>query len=118
MSVEVQGTFVSQKISKVRWIPEEYVDTKCFFTGSWDDESNSVKVWTFEKPNEENQIDHPRPLSEYPIDGDITEIKFVTKNVIGVSSSDGDVRLLEISAYDKQAPLRELFVWKNLHNYG
>ena len=31
-----QGTFVSEKISKIRWQHEPFSDTKTFLTGSWD----------------------------------------------------------------------------------
>ncbi|KAJ8736673.1 hypothetical protein PYW08_007329 [Mythimna loreyi] len=117
MPLEVQGTFVSQKISKIRWIAEDYVETKCFFTGSWDDDVNSVKVWTFESPHEEDEVEYPRQLSEYPVDGDVTEMKFTEKNKIAVSLSNGDVKILEVSVYEKQSPLREVFHWKKLHNY-
>ncbi|XP_011555757.3 nucleoporin Nup43 [Plutella xylostella] len=117
MPLEVQGTFVSQKISRVRWIPEEYVETKCFFTGSWDDDVNSVKVWSLES-REDEEATYPRQLSEYKVSGDVTELKFVENNRIIVSTSDGSVRLLEVSAYDKQSPLKEIYTWKNLHKYG
>lgn len=118
MPLEVQGTFVSQKISKIRWIAEDYVETKCFFTGSWDDDQNSIKVWTLESPHEEEEVEYPRQLSEYLVDGDVTQIKFTEKNKIAVSLSNGDVRVLEVSLYDKQFPLKEVFHWKKLHNYG
>lgn len=117
MSLDVQGTFVSQKINKIRWIPEDYVETKCFFTGSWDDEENSIKVWSLESPNEEDEVEYPRELSVYPVDGDVTEIKFIDKNKIAASLSTGEVKLLEISVFEKQTPLRELFTWEKLHNY-
>ncbi|CAH0694862.1 unnamed protein product [Spodoptera exigua] len=118
MPLEVQGTFVSQKISKIRWIAEDYVETKCFFTGSWDDDKNSIKVWTLESPHEEEEVEYPRQLSEYIVDGDVTQIKFTEKNKIAVSLSNGDVKVLEVSLYDKQFPLKEVFHWKKLHNYG
>ncbi|KAG6445926.1 nucleoporin Nup43 [Manduca sexta] len=118
MPIDVQGTFVSQKINKVRWIPEDYVETKCFFAGSWDDDENSIKVWGFESPHEDEEVEYPRQLSEYPVDGDVTQIKFTEKNKIAVSISNGDVKVLEVSAYDKHTPLREVYHWKKLHNYG
>lgn len=118
MPLDVQGTFVSQKINKIRWIPEEYVETKCFFTGSWDDDVNSVKVWSFESPHEDEDVEYPRAQSEYTVEGDVTEIKFADKTRIAVSTSNGDVRLLEVSLYDRRTPLREVFIWKNLHNFG
>lgn len=118
MPLDVQGTFVSQKINKIRWIPEEYVDTKCFFTGSWDDDVNSVKVWTLESLHDEEEVEYPRSLSEYPVNGDVTQIKFTEKNKIAVSLSSGDIKLLEISLYDKSSPLKEVFSWNKIHNYG
>lgn len=117
MPLDVQGTFVSQKISKIRWIPEEYAETNCFFTGSWDDDVNSIKVWTLESPHEEEEIEYPRTLSEFVVDGDVTEIKFTDKTKIAVSTSNGDVKLLDVSVYDKKSPLREVYAWKNLHNF-
>ncbi|XP_028042121.1 nucleoporin Nup43 [Bombyx mandarina] len=118
MSIDIQGTFVSQKINKVRWIPEDYAETKCFLTGSWDDEVNLITVWTFESVNEDEEVEYPRALTKYPVDDDVTQIKFTEKNKIAVSISNGDVKILEISAYDKQTPLKEIFSWKSLHNYG
>ncbi|XP_050347162.1 nucleoporin Nup43 [Nymphalis io] len=118
MPLDVQGTFVSQKINKIRWIPEDYVETKHFFTGSWDDEENSIKVWSFESLNEDEEVEYPRQLSEYKVDGDVTNIKFVDKNSIAVSISSGDVRILEVSAYDRQTPLKEVHTWKTLHNFS
>lgn len=37
MSENVQGTFVSEKVSKVRWQHEDFTESKSFLTGSWDD---------------------------------------------------------------------------------
>lgn len=37
MSENVQGTFISQKISKIRWKREDFAEMKNFLTGSWDD---------------------------------------------------------------------------------
>ena len=34
--LHAQGTFVSEKISKIRWQHEPFSDTKTFLTGSWD----------------------------------------------------------------------------------
>lgn len=118
MPIDVQGAFVSQKINKIRWIPEDYVETKSFLTGSWDDYTNSVKVWSFENPQEDVDVQYPRALSEFTVEGDVTQIKFIAKNKIAVSTSNGEVMLLEISAYQKEIPLKTVYHWKNLHNYG
>jgi len=36
MGENVQGTFVSEKISKIRWQFGNFVEAKNFLTGSWD----------------------------------------------------------------------------------
>ncbi|XP_041975011.1 nucleoporin Nup43 isoform X1 [Aricia agestis] len=118
MPLDVQGTFVSQKINKVRWIPEDYVETKHFFTGSWDDDVNSIKVWTLESQNEDDEAEYPRELSAYKVEGDVTQIRFLDKTNIAVSISNGDVKIINVSAYDRQIPLREINCWKKIHNFG
>lgn len=37
MSDAVHGTFVSQKISKIRWKPEQLNESQHFVTGSFDE---------------------------------------------------------------------------------
>lgn len=36
MDENVQGTFVSEKISKMRWQHRDFTEAKNFLTGSWD----------------------------------------------------------------------------------
>lgn len=36
MGENVQGTFVSEKISKIRWQHGDFTEAKNFLTGSWD----------------------------------------------------------------------------------
>ncbi|XP_013149382.1 PREDICTED: nucleoporin Nup43 [Papilio polytes] len=110
----VKVTFVSQKIKKIRWIPEDYAEAQCFFTGSWDDEINDIKVWVLDYIND-NEVKYPKEASKFVVEGDVTEIQFTGKNVIAVSTSDGKVRLLQISEYERKTPLKEVFIWNNLH---
>lgn len=118
MSGDVQGIFVSQKISKIRWIHEDYAESKCFITGSWDDDHNAIKVWScFGDPRQETPS-HPRVLSQSSVNGDVTEIKFTDNCRIAASVSSGDVHLLEISSYDKSTPPRVIYSWEKLHSLG
>lgn len=39
---KVHGSFVGEKISKVRWKPEELIESDIFMTGSWDNEVSNV----------------------------------------------------------------------------
>lgn len=36
MGENIQGTFTSEKISKIRWKHEDFTEAKSFLTGSWD----------------------------------------------------------------------------------
>lgn len=36
MEGKVHGTFVGEKINKVRWKPEDLTESDIFLTGSWD----------------------------------------------------------------------------------
>lgn len=38
MADNIQGSYISQKVNKVRWKPEGISDSQTFVTGSWDDE--------------------------------------------------------------------------------
>lgn len=38
MSDNILSSYVSKKVSKVRWKPEGGAISECFVTGSWDDE--------------------------------------------------------------------------------
>lgn len=38
MEDKVHGTFISEKVSKVRWKPENGFESHHFITGSWDNE--------------------------------------------------------------------------------
>lgn len=36
MGENIQGTFTSEKISKIRWQHDDFNEAKSFVTGSWD----------------------------------------------------------------------------------
>lgn len=42
MEDKVHGAFVSEKVSKVRWKPEDLVESDIFLTGSWDNEVSNI----------------------------------------------------------------------------
>ncbi|XP_051176057.1 nucleoporin Nup43 [Leptopilina boulardi] len=111
----VQGKFVSEKISKIRWQNEPFAETKTFLTGSWDNPINKITLWTLQT-NEDEESD-PVVVTSDPCYGDVTEIKFINKDFFVVSSSDGTVKVLQIleNPYSK---FKEHITWKNLHYYS
>lgn len=73
MPYSLHGTYVSEKINKVRWRPDEFNNSHFFVTGSVDNDENTVKLWDFIE-KEEDDI-YPFSVSTYSYGGDVTEIK-------------------------------------------
>lgn len=73
MSHSLHGTFVSEKINKIRWRPDSY-NSHFFVTGSIDNVENNIKLWDFCENVEEDDI-YPFLVYNLPYCGDITEIK-------------------------------------------
>lgn len=115
----MQGTFISEKVSKVRWKPENGFESQYFVTGSWDNEdANRVALWACSIDGAEEK-DDPHFIGEKPVQGDVTEIKFVQNNDFLVSTSSGSVQLLSIvGAGDAaKAALKPTISWDNLHPF-
>ncbi|XP_014236487.1 nucleoporin Nup43 [Trichogramma pretiosum] len=115
MADSVQGTFVSEKISKLRWKHEDFADARYFVSGTWDDPVNKVSYWTFQK-NEEEEL-YPACVSSSPVVGDVTEIKFICKDQFVFSSSDGSVKVMKLED-DPYPNMKELTEWKTIHKFN
>lgn len=74
MSYVLHGTYVSEKINKIRWRTDEFNNSHYFVTGSVDNDQNSIKLWDFHENQEEDDI-YPYLVSTYLYSGDVTEIK-------------------------------------------
>lgn len=89
--IKVNLTFISEKVSKIRWLPEQYASSVSFVTGSWDFPINSIKLWKL-TPNDlsdnENEL-IPKCTAKISIKGDITGLELIDYNHIAISSSDG-----------------------------
>ncbi|XP_043495160.1 nucleoporin Nup43 isoform X2 [Polistes fuscatus] len=114
MSENVQGTFISQKISKIRWKREEFAEMKSFLTGSWDDPVNKITHWSL-TTNDDDET-YPVVVSEYSFLGDVTEIKFINSSFFVASSSLGSIRLLQIQ--ENPVPqFKEHMAWEFIHSF-
>ena len=60
-----RGKFVNQKINKIRWRPAPSqsgrIAGSLFLTGSWDDEQNAIKLWSWDKNEEIESNDITEP---------------------------------------------------------
>lgn len=74
MSHSVHGTFVSEKINKIRWRPDSFNNSHFFVTGSVDANVNNIKLWDFNENEEDDDI-YPFLVTSIPHDGDVTQIK-------------------------------------------
>lgn len=110
-----QGTFASEKISKIRWQHEPLSDTKTFITGSWDNPVNKITYWTFQT-NEDDES-YPVIITSDPFYGDVTELQFINKDFFVASSSDGSVKVLQILE-NPYAKFKEHITWKNIHRFN
>ncbi|XP_065203661.1 nucleoporin Nup43 [Planococcus citri] len=116
MVVSVCGTFVSQKIQKVRWKPDNLCDT--VVSGSWDDDDNKLTLWRCYKMENEEGFVKLKAQSCAQHYGDIMEIKFIDDRTVAVSSSVGSISLFKLCEKNGDPSLDELKVWKNVHCYS
>ncbi|PSN43436.1 Nucleoporin Nup43 [Blattella germanica] len=113
MEAKVHGTFVSEKINKVRWKPEYLIESESFVTGSWDNETNQLVYWLYTTQEEDDPDMYPCQAASLPHEGDVTELKFINDNAFVAASSLGFVKLYKL---DVNAPsIRETMSWDNAH---
>lgn len=113
---KIHGTFVSEKINKIRWRPDPFNNPHFFISGSWDQEQNTIKLWDFQE-NDDLEI-YPYEICSYDYSGDITEAQFINQDNFVTASSNGSVDLFKIN-YDEKDEISLLNVknWKNIHNF-
>ncbi|XP_022909019.1 nucleoporin Nup43 [Onthophagus taurus] len=117
MSQNLHGTFVSEKINKIRWRPDPFDNAHSFITGSWDNETNHIKLWDFKESPEDADI-YPYVVSEYNYDGDVTECRFLSPDLFVSSSTTGSVSLMRINVDEKAVTnISEEIEWKHIHQF-
>ncbi|KAG8245999.1 Nucleoporin Nup43 [Homalodisca vitripennis] len=116
----IQGSYVSQKINKVRWKPEGGLDSQTFLIGSWDDEDNQISLWVCPPVDKDEDIDvAPIKVYSHPHKGDVTEIKFIDNNNFLAASSLGSVQLLRVVDRTQAESTRFITTssWDNIHYF-
>lgn len=117
-ALKVNGSFISEKVSKIRWIPEQYTVPDSFVTGSWDFPVNSVKVWQLQSNNLTDDAEIvPKCTASKKIHGDVTGLEFIDANNIAVSSTDGCVRVLHLNRNIGRENLTEEYCQKDAHHF-
>ncbi|XP_076373919.1 nucleoporin 43 [Tachypleus tridentatus] len=127
---EVCVKFVSRKVSKVRWQPIhrdslQHEKPRIFVSGSWDDEDNAVCMWHCPetiidgiKIENEDQVKNveiePQLLCEIPHHGDVTDLKFLSGDILAAASSTGSLTLFKSH---RNQTLKVQHVWEGIHHY-
>lgn len=118
MSHNLHGTFVSEKINKVRWRPEVFNDPHFFVTGSVDNEENTIRLWDFYENIEEDDI-YPFTVDTSHYCGDVTELQFLNADYFASSSSSGSAHLFKItSCHTGETTLQKFMSWDNIHEFA
>lgn len=88
---QVSCSFVSEKVSKIRFVQEKYKQADTFVTGGWGSDVNTIGLWKLtkdEQSNDECDIDYmPKSIAKIPIDGDVTGLEFLNPELIVCSTS-------------------------------
>lgn len=122
MNCEVQGTFTSEKIRCVRWIPEQLssISARHFLTASWDEKLNSLRLWRIEDTDDPNtSIDTLASLNASP-GADWTSLQYVgsvRETRYAAATSDGDAMLLSPITDSTTPSIDTLLTWKGLHSF-
>ncbi|XP_030762487.1 nucleoporin Nup43 [Sitophilus oryzae] len=118
MSHNLHGTFVSEKINKIRWRPGGIQSLNLFVTGSIDNEKNTIKLWDFCENDEENDI-YPFTISSYMYDGDVADIQFINQDYFACASSSGSVHLMNIAVQSSGDMLLNNYMeWDKIHYFN
>lgn len=90
----INCSFISEKVSKIRFVQEKYKQADSFITGAWGSPQNSVNLWNLAKGDaseDENDCDYtPKSISKLLVDGDVTGLEFLTNDSIVCSTSSNN----------------------------
>lgn len=99
-------SFVSQKVSKIRFVNEQFNVSKTFITGSWWSSPNSIDLWRLTKDEYSDADDDneyvPALVSKVAVDGDVTGLEFIDNNNIAVSTTAKESECINIGRIGKR----------------
>lgn len=87
-SFQTSCSYISEKVSKIRWIPSSSTTGESnFLTGSWGSYYNSLKLWTL---IDDQEIDFsPKCSSKLDFFGDISGLEIISPDTLAVSTTEG-----------------------------
>lgn len=113
---KVNSSFVSERISKIRFINDQNcLEPELFVSAS----DSRVKLWKLisNQFNDETENDFtPKVMSKLQVDGDLTGLEVVDHNNVVASSGSG-VSCIYINRDIERNNMTENFRFKNLHKF-
>lgn len=88
--LKLYGSFVSEKVSKIRFVQEKYKSADLFVSGSWGSSDNSINLWKLTKDeySTDNESDYiPKSISKILVNGDVTGLEFINAETIVCSTA-------------------------------
>lgn len=89
---KLYGSFVAQKISKIRFVQEQFSVPKSFIAGSWGSQVNSIDLWhlTRDEYTEDDYL--PISVAKIPVNGDVTGLEFLNYDNVAISSTSQECK--------------------------
>ncbi|XP_004521363.1 nucleoporin Nup43 [Ceratitis capitata] len=120
MDTSVNTFFVSEKISKIRWLPGDLQANERFLTGTWDMPANFVRLWRLQQNQYADDYNEfvPRCSDKQEFNGDITGLEFVDTDLAAVSCADGRLTILQVNRAVDEDSLEEKAQSEILHKFN
>ncbi|KAH8288548.1 hypothetical protein KR054_005043 [Drosophila jambulina] len=120
-SAVVSTHYISEKVARVRWLPEALQQSERFVTGSWDMDKNFVRLWKLQSnqhvgatgTDDVDQI--PRCMDKVPMEDDVTAMEFVNNSTLAVSCADGHLSLMNVQRAVEEDQVERLARSGRLH---
>lgn len=99
-SFKMNCTFISEKISKIRWLHDLHQNTsELFVTGSWDSTKNTIRTWKYNKQQENNLTGDddddaefiPKCTASIPVSGDVQGLEVIDSENFVAGLSNGKI---------------------------
>ncbi|XP_030558945.1 nucleoporin Nup43 [Drosophila novamexicana] len=118
MSTTVGAHYISEKISKVRWLPEKLQQSERFLTGSWDMDNNFVRVWRLHANPYAQGLEHtPRCNDKVAVEGDVTGLEFLNDDTFAVGCADGHLSLFHVQRAVEEDQIQRKARSERLHEF-
>ncbi|XP_067627184.1 nucleoporin Nup43 [Eurosta solidaginis] len=119
MDTRVNTFFISEKISKIRWLPDKVEASDRFLTGTWDMPSNFVRMWRLQQNQYADDFNEfvPRCSDKQSFNSDITGMEFIGNDFCAVSCADGRISILEVKRAVEEDLLKQKAQSDILHKF-